>query len=423
MLRKKLIFCLLCAFFCLIVYAQEEELSNTDWERSWDIDSLFDDSTTEILEEEDIVPINLRDKVLLEAVYGFVAGISPGWTEVPWNKEKREYDFILGGRMEALLSMDIPLTESLRVHNAFYFSLPDDKSIFSIKEFYFEHDFWGQAFLKAGLYETNWGISRFFPFTNLPALVPNDPNDEKNWGDAYTGRLIIPKGIGGLELLAMTRWGYMDVKSSPTIEEFAFGAKYNLAMEAADIDVGFMYHRLLPLRFFLSIKTTIGNTELYSEALAAVSHETWDNPHFSGNLGFLQDFFNGTISLVGEVFYNGESDSVWWRPRTEVLEESTVDLFKGLNAALGFVIRPGFIGMRIFSQALYTYEGKSVWLVPGISIKLGDINISVSTPMALGKRTEDGDRSNYYRNNADEHNRPFSVIVGINFSGKLRYTL
>ena len=425
-MKKKLLACLLCAVFCLIVYAQEEEFSNNnDWEDTWDIDSIFDDIPAEIPEEESPTLVNLRDQILLEAAYGFIAGFSPGWSEVPWYNGEKEFDYILGFRMEALLSLDFPLTNELRVHNAFYFTLPGDKTLLAIKEFYFEYNFLDWAFLKAGLYETNWGISRFYPFTNLPALVPKhyDPDRGAEWGDAYIARLTIPIGIGGIELLTMTRWGYIDKKTSPTLEELAFGMKYNLAMEAADIDAGVMYHKLLPLRFFVSVKTTLGNTELYSEGLAAVAHETREKPIFSGNLGVLHDFFNGNLTLIGEVFYNGESDSAWWRPKTEVLEESAVDLYKGLNTALAFVIRPGIIGMRIFSQALYSYEEKSVWLVPGISIKPGGINISISVPMALGKRTEPGDRSNYYRNNTDERDRPFSVIIGISFNGKLRYVL
>lgn len=416
-------FILFFLVFCLSLGADEEPRWENQFDGNWDIDSIFDDPSVEEPTEADNTPINLRDKILLEASYGFVSAFVPGWSEAPWYGGKREYSYLLGARMEALLSIDLPLTEVLRVHNSFYFSVPD-KAIFSIKEFYFEYDFFSRAYLQAGLYEIAWGISRFYPFTNLPALVPDSSNqtgDEP--GSAYIARLKIPIGIGGLEILGMTRYGYMKDKSSPTFGEMAFGIKYNMAFQAADIDTGILYHKELPVRYFISVKTTLGNTELYTEGLVSVSQEENPETHFSGNLGIVQDLFKGKLTLSGEIFYNGEPDSAWWRPKSETLDEGVVDLYKGLNGALAFIIRPGVIGMRIFAQVLYTYEQESAWLVPGISIRPGDIHITLSVPMALGSRRDPTDPSNYYRNNTDKDNRPFSIILAVSFNGKLRYTI
>jgi len=387
----------------------------------WDIDSVFDNATEEIPEETGSALISLRDKILLEATYGFIAGFAPGWEEAPWYDSKSDFDYYLGARLEALLSIDLPLTDALRVYNSFYFSIPDS-AVFSIKEFFFEYNILERAFIKAGLYEIAWGISRFYPFTNLPVLVPSDDDTP---GDALIARLIIPIGIGGFEFLAMTRLGYVDNFSSPQFSEFAYGTKYNLATRIADIDAGFMYHKKMPYRFFISIKTTIGNTELYSEGLIAVSQEEEHETYFSGNFGFLQDFFKGKLTLMGEIFYNGEPDVKWWRPKTDILDESTVDLYQGFNGALAFIIRPGILGMRIFTQALYSVNQESVWLIPGISISPGGITISLSVPMALGKRTDitEKGKGNYYRNNMDKYNRPFSILLGISFSKKTRFTL
>jgi len=419
-------FVLFLLVFCLGLGAQEEP----DWESQFndtlDSDSFFNDDSfndpsIEVI--EDTPPINLRDKITLEAAYGFTAAFVPGWNETPWSGREKEYSYRLGAKMEALLSIDLPLTEALRVHNAFYFIVPD-KDVFSIKEFYFEYDFFDKVYLQAGLYEIAWGISRFYPFTNLPALVQPDNNTP---GDSYIARLKIPIGIGGLEILGMTRYGYMEDKSSPTVDELAFGMKYNMAFQAADIDTGVLYYKPLPVRYFISIKTTLGNTELYTEGLVSVTKEKWPETHFSGNLGFVQDLFKGKLTLSGEVFYNGEPNAAWWRQKTDILDENVVDLYKGLNGALAFVFRPGVIGMRIFAQALYTYEQESVWLVPGISVKPGGINITLSVPMALGSRRDPNDQSNYYRNNTDKDGRkdgrPFSIILGISFNGKLRYTI
>ena len=402
----------LIVVFCFTGYTQDSA-------ETWDIDSIFDGPPVIDIPDEPDGAISLRDRITLEAAYSFLGGFFPGWYEVPWYKGEKEYDYIIGARLEAILSIDLPLTDNFRVYNAFYFSVPDS-AIFSIKEFYFDYNFKQVAFLRAGLYEINWGISRFYPFTNLPALVPQDP---LTWGDAYTGRLIIPIGIGGFEFLAMTRIGYLSNVTSPQFNELAYGLKYNLALQRADIDTGFLYHKDLPFRYFVSLKTTLGNTELYTEGLIAVSQEKEHEVYYSGNAGIIQDFFKGNLTLMAEAFYNGEPSSAWWRPRTTLLEEDKVDLYQGFNAAFAFIIRPGVLGMRIFAQALYTYEQNSVWLVPGISIKPGGITISLSTPMALGSRRDIGNKTNYYRSNTDQRNRPFSIILGISYSGKYRYTL
>ena len=372
-------------------------------------------------EESEYSPITLRDKVLLEIDFGFVAAFSPGWTEAPWYNEEREYESEQGARLDSLVSIDIALTDAIRVKSAFLFSIPE-KNWLSIKEFYIEYNLLNRVFFQAGLYEIAWGISRFYPFANLPARIPYS----NLAGDSYIARVTIPIGIGGLELLALTRPEYADNVTSPSFKEMAYGAKYNLAFEKADIDAGFLYYREMPLRFFVSVKTTLGNTELYTEGTAAVPYKTWDKAFFSGNIGFVRDFFKEKLTLAGEIFYNGESNSYWWRSKTDVLYEDSVDLYKGFNGALAFIIRPGVIGMRIFSQCLYTYEENSFWLIPGISVKPGDLfTISLSAPMALGSRRDVGDESNYYRKNTDNHRpyRPFTIVLGITFNRKLRFAL
>jgi hypothetical protein len=424
-LKKIVILLFLIAGPGLILNTQEE--AGADWEEFipdqeevfLDIDSLFDNSTVEEIEEPEDGPISIRDRIMLEAAYGFLGGFAPGLSEAPWYNEPKEDSYIIGIKMEALLSMRFSLTDNFRVKNTFSFLVPDE-TVFSIKEFYFEYDFFNVAFLQAGLYEISWGISQFFPFTNLPARIPA----KQSAGDAYTGRIKIPIGLGGLELLALTRHAFMSNTADPSFDELAYAMKYNLALEGIDIDTGAYYYKDLPFFFFVSLKTTLGNTELYTEGLAAVSHETWKEARFSGNAGFVHDFFRGKLTLLGEVFYNGELDSAWWRAKTEFLEQKPVDLYEGLNGALAFIIRPGIAGMRIFSQCLYSLERNSAWLVPGISITpVENFTISLSVPMALGDRCEDGDKTTYYRNNMDQKNRPFSILLGVNFKGKVRYTL
>ncbi|GHV86413.1 hypothetical protein AGMMS50230_20210 [Spirochaetia bacterium] len=420
-MKKCLLFLFL--FWGIVLCNNRRILPAQEADTNWDIDSLFENPGSEnginTVEEpqEPAIP-TMRDRVIIEASYNFLGGFSPGWTETPWYEGDRDYVYVLGAKLEALLSMDFQLTQYFRVWNAFSFSVPDSK-IFALKEFYFDYNFGWIAFLRAGLCEVAWGISPNYPFTNLPARIPDSITDTNNVGDSYLAKLDIPIGIGGLQLLAMTRYGYMENTGSPEFEEFAYGIKYNLAFELVDIDAGTFYYHKTPLRFFISLKTTLGNTELYTEGLAAVSYETWDDLTLSGNIGFVQDLFNGKLSINGEAFYNGEKQSQWWRPKSDTLEEDAPFLIEGLNTALTLIFRPGFFGMRIFCQGLYAFKEKSAWIMPGISIRHKDqLTATLTVPMALGSR--DG---TYYHHNMDKENRPFSITLAITISGSFRYTL
>jgi hypothetical protein len=353
-----------------------------------------------------------QSRVTLAAEYNFFGGFSPGWTEPPWYSDGK-FNYILGAKMEALLSLDFQITEHLRVWNAFYFSIPDS-SVFSIKEFYFDYDISSVFFLRAGQYEINWGISTNYPYTNLPARIPA----ESARGNSYIAKADLPIGIGGLQFLIMTRQGFMEDQASPKIDEFAYGAKYNLALQRADIDMGFFYFWNMPMRFFTSLKTTIGDTELYAEALAAAPYKAPEELSFSGSAGFLRDFFGSKITLNGEIFYNGEKGLMWyWRAKADIRDAEASPFIEGWNAAANVIIRPGVLGMRIFCRCLYALDANSVQLAPGISLKPGNLlTFSLTVPMVLGSR-----ESGYYRHNMDTENRPFSIVLAASLSGSFNH--
>jgi hypothetical protein len=413
--------------FLLLIAALPGKILNAQEEENWanvDIDSIFDDSpTTEEIPDngdtakEETILDTLQDRVIVEASYNFMAGFSPGWSEAPWFDEDGDFSYVLGAKMDALLSLDFKLSESLRVWNSFSFSVPD-KTVFALKEFYFDYNMNRLFYLRAGLFTIAWGISPNFPFTNLPSRIPS----QSNTGEAYLVKLDIPIGIGGLQFLGMTRTGFMANTSSPQFDEIAYGFKYNLAFSGADIDAGFFYYAEMPLRGFISLKTTVVNTELYLEGLAAVSHETWDDVRFSGNAGFLQDFFGTKLTVNGEFFYNGERGVEWWyRGQSNVQKEETSPLIGGFNSALRVIYRPGIIGMRIFCQYLYAFEEKSAHLVPGISIKPGNtVTATLTVPMALGSR-----EGTYYSHNVDmaDTPRPFNITLLISFQGSFKYRM
>jgi hypothetical protein len=392
-------------------WAQEAEEENPDF--------IINDAFSDVEEEPEqtIIESMGRSRVTLHASYNFFGGISPGWDELPWYNDEKKFTYILGAKMEALLSLDFQLSQNLKVWNSFYFSIPpDSNSIFTLKEFYFDYDVNNFLFLRVGQYEVAWGISPFYPFTNLPARI----SEKSRSGDSYIGKLDIPIGIGGLQILGMTRNGFMENPSSPQFNEIAFGTKYNLALQSADIDFGLYYFKEMPFRFFTSVKTTLGKTEMYVEGMASASTETLGEFYLSGNMGIVRDFFDRKVTTAVEVFYNGEPDAFWYRAKEDIREAEVNPLFKGWNGAFSFIIRPGVLGMRMFSRLLYSYDINSLQLVPGISIKpVNLLTATLSVPMALGSRDEDS----YYRHNEDVNNRPFSIVLGITINGSFRYRI
>jgi len=398
----------------------EEEILEQEVQEEDDLDDFFNTDYQDLVDEDqgDTVVESLgRSRVTLHAAYNLFGGISPGWSELPWDNTEKDFNYVLGAKMEALISLDFQLAENLRVWNSFYFSIPPDTdNLLTLKEFYFDYDFNKILFLQVGQYEIAWGISPFFPFTNLPARIPSEISE----GSSFIAKLDAPIGVGGVQLLGMTRYGFMDDPASPKLNEIAVGFKYNVALQMVDIDLGVFYFNKMPLRFFTSIKTTLGKTELYAEGLASTMHETWDEVWFSGNIGLIRDFFSGTLTLAAEAFYNGEYDAFWFRPKDDIRKEESIPLYRGWNGAFSFIIRPGILGMRIFCQALYAFDINSAQLIPGISIKpVKQLTATVSVPMALGSR----ESYSYYRHNADIENRPFSIVVGISISGNFRYRI
>jgi hypothetical protein len=355
-----------------------------------------------------------RSGFALEGSFRFYGGFAPGWSETPWNWDETEEELtrpVLGG-MSADLILDFQISELFRVRNSFGFSYPDLS--LAVKEFFFDYNVKDRLFLRAGKFSPGWGRSSNYPFANLLSRLPAG----NAGGDSYVFKADIPIGVGGIELISLTRRGFM-AKDVPTPSELGYGAKYNLALPRADIDLGAFYLDAMPFRAILSVKTTLpGDIEAYTEALAAVPHETWDDLKFSANVGLVRDFFGDLLTLNGEIFYNGEEGVRWFSPKTDLRDAKAIPFINGLNTAFNVVLRPRlFWDFKIFSQVLYGIEEDTVQLVPGFSCKpLSNLELSLAVPMALGSR--DG---TYYRNNVDTKDRPFAVVLLLSLQGSQRF--
>jgi hypothetical protein len=413
--------------------AQESGSGNSGKNRddsNWDIDSLFEASPeNDAMPEKENTPEpeeEARTGMLagalrqsgfsLDASFYAYGGITPGWSEAPWfwSREEEKYSHVVGIIMNGSLGLDFQISDILRIKNSFGYRFPGFE--FRIQEFFLDYKLKDIIFFRAGKYTHNWGISTNYPFTNLLSRLP--PGNLG--GDSYVVKADIPIGIGGLELLALTRDGFIANLSAPAIREIGFGGKYNLAFRLADIDLGIYYHRTMPLRALVSVKSTIRNTEVYAEALASLRHETWDDFKGSANLGFLHDFFADKLTVNGEIFYNGEHDTFWFNPENKLQEADVSPFIEGFNAAFNLIYRPrpgGWGGLRFFTRCLYSLDEKTAYLVPGFSLTpFPHINVYLAVPTALGSR-----EGTYYTQNDDTQNRPFSIVFLVSLSGSYHF--
>jgi hypothetical protein len=431
-----------------------------------DIDSLFDepeDNPDNAGEESEVssgvripeqegggVIISLQSRgFTFDVYYSFIAGYSPGWVESPWhwkaNKDNPGNDAagnpitgdpftqIFAAKMQSSFSLDFRVSPALRVRQVFQLAYPDYK--LKVTEFFADYNMNDAVYFRVGRHTVNWGVSRNFPFANLPVLLPeydvrgnalNTIEDDYS----YAVKIDIPIGIGGIQLLALTRGAFMLDSTNPQLKEFGYGLKYNLAFDRADIDLGTYYHRSMPNRSFLSVKSTLpSGTEIYSEGVIALSSKTpgveqnlpqnWNKREMSFAIGFYDEFFSNKLSLNLEYFFNGERDSRWLRPETSFRKEGVSDLLYGHNGAVNIIFKPGGLGgLRFVTQCLYGFEDKTAQLVPGASFTpISNLNVYLGFPMALGSR--DGI---YYRQNADEKNRPFSMVLAVSIGGNYRFS-
>jgi hypothetical protein len=350
--------------------------------------------------------------LVLDMAYFFYGGVSPGWDEAPWhwNRADAAYSTVWGAGISSALGLDVQISERLRVKNRFTFTTPS--FVFTVKEAFIDYNFFDRVFFRGGKFTQSWGISPNYTYANLLARLPPGSFG----GDPYTVKIDVPIGIGGLELLALTRPGST---VSLVLDDVGAGAKYNMALQGLDMDLGVFYHKEMPLRNFVSLKSTLVNTELYAEAALAVQHSPRAAVQGSGSIGFVRRVFSGKLTLNGEYCYQGEKDARYFNPETNLEEAEIAPLVYGHNVALNALYRPGrFQDLRLFIQCRYSIDEDSAQLVPGLSLApFPHINVSLGFPMALGSRG-----GVYYRRNADKNNRPFSVVLLASISGDCRFT-
>lgn len=412
-----------CIIFVLTqhIFAQEssDALINTD------INTLFDELPDESIsitgDDDETKPIYspLQDfftqkGFAIDTSYSVMGGYLPGWDEAPWFFESSsdwqdKTSGIIGAKMSATIGLDIRPSRFLRIRQSITFAIPDTPV--EIKEFFFDYNFKDAISIKAGKYDLTWGYSPNYPYANLISRIPDGI---ENPGDPYIAQAEVPIAIGGLQLVMLTRKGFIENQSKPHIENFGFGGKYNIAVENFDIDLGFFYFKTMPLRFFYSLKTTLFRSlEFYTEGMMA-------DLSFSCSLGFVQTFFNNKLLINAEFYYNGEGNSDSLRLNSLIDDhKETFPLFNGINTAFNIRYKPGgFANFQIFTGCLYSLYNNTAQLVPGIAFEPAQhLELYFAVPMAPGNR---GDKT-YYHHNADTVNRPFAFVFAVKINGSYKY--
>ena len=407
----------LSAFFWLLMILVATIAAHED-DLFWDIDSLFDESWAETPAEEyidepamSVLSTLKRRGLTVDASYEFQGGIVPGWDTAPWHFTGEEvYSWGPAVKMDSRIGLDAQVSEVFRIFTVFTFSIPG--SSFSLGDFFFDYNILNTVFVRAGKYEHSWGVSPNYSFANLLARVPYGSAG----GVSHIFKTDIPIGIGGFQALAVTR---ADLTGSmlPGWNDIGYGGKYNLAFRWADFDMGVFYQDNMALRTFLSVNTTIGNTELYNEWLAAVNIHSDKNTGFAANVGFIRDFFGSKLTVNGELFFNGEGNSYFYRPETGILEADTLPFIKGFNLAFNMIYRFSAKGSpRFFMQVLSAPAQSTAQLIPGFRLSpLSHAEIYLAVPMALGSK--DG---YYYTHTADPKSRPFSIMLLVTLKGSIQ---
>jgi len=331
-----------------------------------DLDSIFDGSFTSkddtaAKPAEDASPVNVNKRgITFGASYEFQGGIAPGWDLAPWHFDgSEEYSWGQGVKMVTNLSINAQLSEALKVYTSFGFNIPGFN--FKLEDFFFDYNFYNKVFVRAGKYEQKWGHSDFI---DLLARVP----DEGPFGHSYIAKVDIPIGVGGFQSLILTRMDIARKKIPEHMNELAFGAKYNVALRWVDIDMGLFYQKyVMPTRGFLSLKTTLGKTELYNEWVVAVNNHTDNAVSFAGSIGAERDFFGDKLSLGGEVFYNGEGNTYFYKPETSFTEaEEKVNVLDQFQIEFDFLYRmEGKGNPKIFTKVKFSTAEKSYQVIPG----------------------------------------------------------
>lgn len=366
----------------------------------------------------------------LYADFSVLAAYYPSWSYSPWDERFAGNEVItgkqpFGAEMRGMFAFDIRVSPDLSFFQSVKLSIPSMK--FAFYEFYADYILLDRVYFKIGKFDYSWGIGYAnFRYTDIISQVPESTNG--NPGDLYIGKMLFPVFISGImlcdiEILTFTRDSFVNV-NSPELNNFAVGVKLNFPQKWADMDIGMVYYKLMPLRSFFSLKTTLfKRLEIYSEVMASVDTLSDNKTYVSGSFGFYNDFFNGKFKINGEFFWSGEENAkILTNDNPLQDEKSVVPFIPGPNFAFKIDYKPGVLfNFRVGVQFRYALWDNSGQVVPGITIEPAHhLKIYIAMPLVVG--TNSGKPYSYYASNIDKYNKPFSFIIALSLSGSWQFT-
>ena len=285
------------------------------------------------------------------------------------------------GSLAATLGVDIRPTPELRLSATLGYYFP--KIGTQLSELIIDYSVLNSLFFRVGIFDTTWGTSQFFQFSNLPSrsLPGWGVNNEPLWQQTniitqtvntvlpVNGKLDIPIGLSNLTLLARfdtEDYGFPD-PTAPDPRYAGYGVHYDLPTGPIEWSVGVFYQYLLNPRGSLGLKTNVLGFDVSLESTLAipvsVSTEgiTW-RPTSGGGFpvgvdgrvyptvvaGVSREWTDAHIKVYGEYAYNGERE-----PHLSWLNDATGP--GGHNSAI--VVRLGnLFGSDISLNALWQHN-------------------------------------------------------------------
>ncbi|MDA3852469.1 MAG: hypothetical protein PF447_14540 [Spirochaetaceae bacterium] len=414
-----------------------DDLFNSNQDVQTDTENQDDSLSVDSLVSQN--PFELSANFSMQGGYGWGGKNLP---HLPGADAAEEYEDLTLLKMASALTLDFRISPELRVLQKYSMSFPNFDT--QVTEFFMDYNVHDKLYMRFGRQNLTWGISRYYPFTNLSARLPDQddyddtgaditpgfdgvqddvngdgvPDDYSEDADSYSMKFNLPMSTGGLELLFFTRNAFVENLDAPTSDEVGYGFNYNFAVPLFDFSCGTFYHKQLNWRSFYTFNTTLlDRLEFYHEALMSYDLEgdditplnyetglTLDPLDFSVNAGFYVDFFDKKMELSGEYFYCGEETEL-------AIKGRTVPLIWGHNVS-------GYISykwgkLKVSTQLQYNINQNSGVVLPGLQINLlPKMSLNLSVPTIFGVR--DGA---YYLHNPDELNREALILFTVKISG------
>jgi hypothetical protein len=308
--------------------------------------------------------------------------------------------------MSSALRLDARLDRTFRVFGSLKFKYPEFEA--RVDELFCDYVFLDRLFLRAGRQTITWGASRAFPYTNLPARLPDgfDVDGDGNGdgiddGDSIALKTTIPFGLSGLTVLVLARDGYFEDPDKPGFRELGYGGLLDLSFSGGEIVVGGFYQQDMRTRGYISAKTTLWDIDLYAEALGSESLE------FAVGGGVIWEGWESRLIITAEYLYNGETSELNIADRDSPLPQGHTSVLR-----LGIKGVP-FPRSKTGVEWKHNFSDRSGTVIPGfIFDAFPHLTLSLAVPLVYGPYT-----GYYVVENPDLRDRRLAVALLGTLSG------